>query len=39
MNPARVRVYAFEGVIPVIDPSAFVHPSAVLLQKFAMQSK
>lgn len=31
MNPARVRVYAFEGVIPVIDPSAFVHPSAVLL--------
>lgn len=25
------RVYAFEGVIPVVDPSAFVHPSAVLI--------
>jgi phenylacetic acid degradation protein len=24
-------VYAFEGVVPVIDPSAFVHPSAVLI--------
>lgn len=31
MNPARVRVYAFEGVTPVVDPSAFVHPSAVLI--------
>ena len=30
-NPARAQVYAFEGVIPVIDPSAFVHPRAVLL--------
>lgn len=25
------RVYAFEGVTPVIDPSAYVHPSAVLI--------
>lgn len=25
------RVYAFEGLIPVVDPSAFVHPSAVLI--------
>ncbi|GHB20638.1 carnitine operon protein CaiE [Shewanella indica] len=23
--------YAFEGLIPVVDPSAFVHPSAVLI--------
>jgi phenylacetic acid degradation protein len=27
----RVKVYAVNGVIPVIDPSAFVHPSAVLI--------
>ncbi|MFK7962469.1 MAG: phenylacetic acid degradation protein PaaY [Burkholderiaceae bacterium] len=25
------RVYAFEGLIPVVDPSAYVHPSAVLI--------
>ena len=25
------RIYAFEGVTPVIDPSAYVHPSAVLI--------
>jgi phenylacetic acid degradation protein len=25
-----VRVYAIDGVIPVIDPAAFVHPTAVL---------
>ncbi len=25
------RVYAIDGVIPVIDPTAFVHPSAVLI--------
>ncbi len=25
------QVYAFEGVTPVIDPSAYVHPSAVLI--------
>lgn len=24
-------VYAFEGIVPVIDPSAYVHPSAVLI--------
>ena len=24
-------VYAFEGVVPVIDPAAYVHPSAVLI--------
>lgn len=31
MNSQRPQVYAFEGVTPVIDPSAYVHPSAVLL--------
>ncbi len=25
------RVYAFEGMVPVVDPTAFVHPSAVLI--------
>lgn len=25
------KVYAFEGVVPVIDPLAYVHPSAVLI--------
>src|SRR5438270_1478450 len=24
------RVYAIDGVVPVIDPAAFVHPTAVL---------
>ncbi|MEZ5660088.1 MAG: transferase hexapeptide repeat family protein [Burkholderiaceae bacterium] len=27
----RPTVWAFEGVCPVIDPSAYVHPSAVLI--------
>lgn len=31
MNPARAQVYSFEGITPVIDPSAYVHPRAVLL--------
>ena len=26
-----VKVYAIHGVIPVVDPSAYVHPSAVLI--------
>lgn len=25
------QIYSFDGVIPVIDPSAFVHPSAVII--------
>ena len=25
----RVKVFAVNGVTPVVDPSAFVHPSAV----------
>lgn len=25
------RVYAIDGIVPVVDPSAFVHPSAVLI--------
>ncbi len=28
---AHPGVYAFEGVVPVIDPSAYVHPSVVLI--------
>lgn len=27
----RPQVYAIDGVIPVVDPSAFVHPTAVLI--------
>jgi phenylacetic acid degradation protein len=27
----RMSVYELEGVIPVVDPSAYVHPSAVLI--------
>lgn len=26
-----MKVYAFEGVVPVVHPSAFVHPEAVLI--------
>jgi phenylacetic acid degradation protein len=29
MNP--LRVYAIDGITPVVDPSAYVHPSAVLI--------
>jgi phenylacetic acid degradation protein len=25
------RVYAIDGIVPVVDPTAFVHPSAVLI--------
>ncbi|HVL56581.1 MAG TPA: transferase hexapeptide repeat family protein [Burkholderiaceae bacterium] len=28
---SSLSVYSFEGITPVVDPSAFVHPSAVLL--------
>ncbi len=31
MNPDRAQVYAFEGLTPVVDPSAYVHPRAVLI--------
>ena len=27
----RPAVYAFEGIVPVVHPSAYVHPSAVLI--------
>lgn len=27
----RLQVYSFEGIVPVVDPSAFVHPSVVLI--------
>ena len=26
-----MQVYAFEGIVPVVDPSAYVHPTAVLI--------
>ncbi len=29
MNP--LRVYAIDGIVPVVDPTAFVHPTAVLI--------
>jgi len=28
---APLRVYAIDGIVPVVDPSAFVHPTAVLI--------
>ena len=31
MNPNRPLVYTFEGITPVVDPTAYVHPSAVLI--------
>jgi phenylacetic acid degradation protein len=31
MNSAPASIFAFEGLIPVIDPAAFVHPSATLI--------
>lgn len=31
MDSARASIFAFEGLIPVIDPAAFVHPSATLI--------
>lgn len=27
----QAQIYAIDGIIPVIDPSAYVHPSAVLI--------
>lgn len=27
----RLKVYAIDGIVPVVDPSAYVHPSAVLI--------
>ena len=29
--PSALRVWSFEGITPVVDPTAYVHPSAVLL--------
>jgi phenylacetic acid degradation protein len=31
MDSAHASIYAFEGLIPVIDPTAFVHPRATLI--------
>ena len=27
----KLRVYAIDGIVPVVDPTAYVHPSAVLI--------
>ena len=27
----QLTVYAIDGITPVVDPTAFVHPSAVLI--------
>lgn len=29
--PMQLQVYAIDGVVPVVDPGAFVHPTAVLI--------
>jgi phenylacetic acid degradation protein len=31
MHSRRYKTYAIDGVVPVIDPTAFVHPDAVLI--------
>jgi phenylacetic acid degradation protein len=31
MQSAHASIFAFEGVTPVVDPAAFVHPSATLI--------
>lgn len=31
MKSATASIFSFEGLIPVIDPAAFVHPSATLI--------
>ena len=28
---SSLRVYAIDGIVPVVDPTAYVHPSAVLI--------
>jgi phenylacetic acid degradation protein len=31
MRTTRHRIYSIDGVVPVIDPTAFVHPDAVII--------
>jgi len=31
MSKPNLRVWSINGVTPVVDPAAFVHPSAVLI--------
>ena len=31
MTGLMAKVYAIDGIVPVIDPSAFVHPMAVVI--------
>ncbi len=30
-SPTSLRVYAIDGIVPVVDPTAYVHPTAVLI--------
>ena len=31
MTKPELKVYAIDGVVPVVDPTAYVHPSAILI--------
>jgi phenylacetic acid degradation protein len=31
MSMQPLRVYAIDGIVPVVDPTAFVHPTAILI--------
>lgn len=33
-----IKVYAIDGIVPVVDPSAYVHPSAVLIGDVIVQA-
>src|SRR5918996_6630835 len=33
------KVYAIDGIVPVVDPSAFVHPSAVLIGDVIVEAR
>jgi len=33
-----LKVYAIDGIVPVVDPSAYVHPSAVLIGDVIVQA-
>ena len=31
MTKSELKVYAIDGIVPVVDPTAYVHPSAILI--------
>ena len=31
MTKPELKVYAIDGIVPVVDPTAYVHPSAILI--------